>query len=33
MVAGVGVGYFWRAHPGCLHRPGSNGQLPSTTDA
>lgn len=33
MVAEVGVGYFWHAHPGCLHRPGSNGQLPSTTDA
>jgi hypothetical protein len=32
-VAGVGVGWFRRAHPGCLRRPGSNGQLPSTTDA
>ncbi|SDN47345.1 hypothetical protein SAMN05428965_0545 [Geodermatophilus sp. DSM 45219] len=32
-MAGVGVGEFRRAHPGCLRRPGSNGQLPSTTDA
>ena len=29
----MGVVYRWRAHPGCLHRPGSNGLLPSTTDA
>jgi hypothetical protein len=33
MVAGVGVGWFWRAYPGCLHGPDSNGLLPSTTDA
>lgn len=33
MVAGVGVWSFWRAYPGCLHGPDSNGQLTSTTDA
>lgn len=33
MVAGVGVGSFWHAYPGCLHGPVSIGLLPSTTNA
>jgi hypothetical protein len=29
----MGAGVVPAPTPGCLHRPGSNGQLPSTTDA
>jgi hypothetical protein len=29
----MGAGVVPAPPPGCLHRPGSNGQLPSTTDA